>query len=218
MPLMLQIGFGLNPFQSGMITFAGAIGAITTKFMAKRVFAATGFRSTLIGAGIVGACTTLANSFFTPETPYPLIMIFLVTAGFARSFFFTGSNALSYSDIEDSQASQATSMASVLQQISLALGVAFAASILEVSSMMSGTHLRTADFHIAFTIVALVSLFAIVPIIRMDGNAGAAVSGHRGKVSQPAGDQSSEASSASASTMRLALAALEVLGKQEHFH
>ena len=113
-------------------------------------------------------------------------MIFLVTAGFARSFFFTGSNALSYSDIEDSQASQATSMASVLQQISLALGVAFAASILEVSSMMSGTHLQLADFHIAFTIVALVSLFAIVPIIRMDSNAGAAVSGHRGKVSQPA--------------------------------
>ncbi|MCZ7850550.1 MDR family MFS transporter [Agrobacterium salinitolerans] len=186
MPLMLQIGFGLNPFQSGMITFAGAIGAITTKFMAKRVFAATGFRSTLIGAGIVGACTTLANSFFTPETPYPLIMIFLVTAGFARSFFFTGSNALSYSDIEDRQASQATSMASVLQQISLAVGVAFAASILEVSSTMSGTHLQLADFHIAFTIVALVSLFAIVPIIRMDGNAGAAVSGHRGKVSQPA--------------------------------
>ncbi len=186
MPLMLQIGFGLNPFQSGMITFAGAIGAITTKFMAKRVFAATGFRSTLIGAGIVGAFTTLANSFFTPETPYPLIMIFLVTAGFARSFFFTGSNALSYSDIEDSQASQATSMASVLQQISLALGVAFAASILEVSSMMSGTHLQLADFHIAFTIVALVSLFAIVPIIRMDAQAGAAVSGHRGKVSQPA--------------------------------
>ena len=71
-------------------------------------------------------------------------------------------------------------------QISLALGVAFAASILEVSSMMSGTHLQLADFHIAFTIVALVSLFAIVPIIRMDGNAGAAVSGHRGKVSQPA--------------------------------
>ena len=30
------------------------------------------------------------------------------------------------------------------------------------------------------------AMHAIVPIIRMDGNAGAAVSGHRGKVSQPA--------------------------------
>lgn len=186
MPLMLQIGFGLNPFQSGMITFAGAIGAITTKFMARRVFAATGFKSVLISAGIVGAFTTLANSFFTPDTPYPLIMIVLVTAGFARSFFFTGTNALGYSDIDDAQASQATSMASVLQQISLALGVAFAATILEVSSYMSGAHLQLADFHTAFMVVAAVSLLAIIPLIAMDRNAGAAVSGHREKTSQPA--------------------------------
>ena len=151
--------------------------------MARRVFAATGFKTILIGAGIVGAFTTLANSFFTQQTPYPLIMIFLVTAGFARSFFFTGTNALSYSDIDDSQASQATSMASVLQQISLALGVAFAATILEVSSYISGSHLQLADFHMAFMIVAIVSLVAIAPLIAMDRSAGAAVSGHRGKAS-----------------------------------
>jgi EmrB/QacA subfamily drug resistance transporter len=186
MPLMLQIGFGLNPFQSGMITFAGAIGAITTKFMARRVFAATGFKATLVSAGVVGACTTAANSFFTPDTPYPLIMIMLVTAGFARSFFFTGTNALSYSDIDNAQASQATSMSSVLQQISLALGVAFAAAILEVSAMMSGTHLQLADFHLAFAIVAGVSLFAVVPLLRMDRDAGAEVSGHRIKVREDA--------------------------------
>jgi MFS family permease len=178
MPLMLQIGFGLNPFQSGMITFAGAIGAISTKFIARRVFAATGFKSTLIGAGIVGAMTTSANGFFTPETPYLVIMVFLVVSGFARSFFFTGSNALSYADIDDSNASQATSMASVLQQISLALGVAFAAAILEVSSLISGEHLQVSDFHTAFFTVAIVSLLAILPLLSMDKNAGAAVSGH----------------------------------------
>lgn len=186
MPLMLQIGFGLNPFQSGMITFAGAIGAITTKFIARRVFALTGFKTLLIGSSVVGACTTLANAFFTPETPYPLIMTFLVTAGFARSFFFTGTNALSYSDIDDANASQATSMASVLQQISLALGVAFAATILEVSSFLSGTHLQLSDFHTAFIVVAAVSLLAALPLMAMDRSAGASVSGHRGKASQPA--------------------------------
>ncbi len=192
MPLMLQIGFGLNPFQSGMITFAGAIGAITTKFFARRVFAATGFKSILIGAGIVGACTTFANGFFTPNTPYAVIMIFLVTAGFARSFFFTGTNALSYSDIDDRQASQATSMASVLQQISLALGVAFAASILEVSSYFSGEHLQLSDFHTAFMIVAGVSLLAILPLIAMDRSAGAAVSGHRRKIADDEASQAAE--------------------------
>ena len=35
-PLMLQLGFGLSPFNSGMITFAGAAGAITMKITAPR--------------------------------------------------------------------------------------------------------------------------------------------------------------------------------------
>lgn len=113
-------------------------------------------------------------------------MVCLVIAGFARSFFFTGTNALGYADIEDAQASQATSMSSVLQQISLALGVAFAATILEASSYLSGEHLQLADFHTAFTIVAVVSLLAIVPLIAMDRRAGSAVSGHRDKASLPA--------------------------------
>ena len=36
LPLMLQLGFGLDPFQSGMITFVSAIGAISMKFGATR--------------------------------------------------------------------------------------------------------------------------------------------------------------------------------------
>ncbi|MDI7864825.1 DHA2 family efflux MFS transporter permease subunit [Rhizobiaceae bacterium n13] len=179
MPLMLQIGFGLNAFQSGLITFAGAIGAITTKFMAKRVFAAIGFRTTLISASIAATLMTVVNGTFTPETPHLVIIACLVAAGFARSFFFTGVNALSYSDIPDNQASQATSMSSVLQQISLALGVAVAAAILEASAMISGTHLQLADFHLAFFIVAGLSMVAALPFAAMARSAGAAVSGHK---------------------------------------
>ncbi len=179
MPLMLQLGFGLNPFQSGLITFAGAIGALTVKFLARRVFALTGFRTALLFAGVLGAATTAVNGFFTPETPHLVIIGFLLAAGLFRSLFFTGVNALGYSEISDEQASQATSMASVLQQASLALGVAFAAFILEMSALLSGSHLQLADFHLAFFVVAAVSLFAILPILRLDPLTGADVSGHR---------------------------------------
>src|SRR5690606_14046448 len=34
LPLMLQLGFGMTPLESGMITFAAAIGAIAMKFAA----------------------------------------------------------------------------------------------------------------------------------------------------------------------------------------
>jgi Arabinose efflux permease len=179
MPLMLQLGFGLSPFQSGMITFIGAIGAITTKMLAPRVFAAAGFRTILLVAAVTGAATTGVNALFHPGTPVVLIMGMLLVAGFCRSFFFTGINALTYAEIDDGEASQATATSSVLQQISLALGVATAAAILEANTHLTGSALSLADFHVAFAIVAALSLIAVVPIIGLSPDTGANISGHR---------------------------------------
>jgi EmrB/QacA subfamily drug resistance transporter len=179
LPLMLQLGFGMTAFESGMTTFIAAIGAISTKFIARRAFAAAGFRNVLILSGIFGALTTGANAFFTPATPIVLIMAILLIGGFCRSFFFTGVNTLSYAEIEDRVASQATSLTSVLQQVSLALGVAAAASILEASTRITGETLSLSDFHLAFAIVAGLSIFAVLPFLRLPRDVGSAVSGYR---------------------------------------
>jgi EmrB/QacA subfamily drug resistance transporter len=179
LPLMLQLGFGMTAFESGMTTFIAAVGAISTKFIARRAFAAAGFRNVLILAGIFGALTTAANALFTPATPIVLIMGILLIGGFCRSFFFTGVNTLGYADIEDRAASQATSLTSVLQQVSLALGVAAAASILEASTRITGETLSLGDFHLAFAIVAALSLFSVLPFFGLPRDVGSAVSGYR---------------------------------------
>lgn len=178
-PLMLQISFGMSPFQSGMITFTGAVGAISTKFLAQRVFAAVGFRTTLIAAATLSALATAASGFFEATTPVAVMVAFLLMAGFTRSFFFTGVNALGYAEIPDERASQATSMGSVAQQVSLALGVALAAVILEGGAALRGGALQLADFHLAFFVVSALSLAAIIPFVRLDRRVGADVSGHR---------------------------------------
>ncbi|MDO9415572.1 MFS transporter [Pararhizobium sp.] len=179
MPLMLQVGFGLSPFQSGLITFAGAFGALTTKFFAKRVLTFAGFRTTLMFASVAGAILTFVNGMFTPATPYAVMAGVLLIGGLARSFFFTSVNALSFADIKDEDASKATSMSAVLQQISLAMGVAVAGAILEIETTLTGSPLELQDFKIAFWIIAVLTLLAIIPFIGMARNAGAAVSGHR---------------------------------------
>ncbi|WP_377293063.1 DHA2 family efflux MFS transporter permease subunit [Rhizobium sp. SG2393] len=184
LPLMLQVGFGLNAFQSGMITFVGAIGAITTKFFARRVLAAAGFRTTLIIAALIGSAMTFANGLFTPATPYAVMFCTLLIAGFARSFFFTSVNALSFADIDDRDASKATAMSAVLQQMSLALGVAVAGTILELENLFTGTRLTLGDFQLAFMIIAVLTLLAVIPFVRMDGNAGERVSGHRSRAAK----------------------------------
>ena len=48
LPLMLQIGFGMTPFQSGMITFATALGAMGMKWATANILRRFGFRNILV--------------------------------------------------------------------------------------------------------------------------------------------------------------------------
>ncbi len=178
LPLMLQLGFGLTPFQSGMITFVTAIGALSSKFGAQRVFQRYGFRNVL-GAGVLISSIFIGvNGFFTPQTPEWLIMGCLLVGGIIRSTCFTGVNAMVFADIDEADSSQATAINSVGQQISLATGVAVAGAILDVSSNLHGGTLELEDFHIAFFIVAIISALATFTFFRLPQDAGSEVSGH----------------------------------------
>jgi EmrB/QacA subfamily drug resistance transporter len=179
LPLMLQLGFGMTAFQSGMITFVAAGGALFTKFAARRVFAHFGFRRTLLVAACLSAVGSVANAFFYPETPHVVLITVLFLTGFVRSFFFTGINILGFADIEQNQTSQATALNAVIQQISGALGVAFAGIVLEIHALATGQELGLAGFHIAFVCVAVLNVLAAIPIYRLKPGAGSAVSGHR---------------------------------------
>ncbi len=143
------------------------------------MLAAAGFRTTLIIAALIGSAVTFANGLFTPTTPYAVMFATLLIAGFARSFFFTSVNALAFADIDDRDASKATAMTSVLQQMSLAMGVAVAGTILELENIVTGTKLTLSDFQLAFMIIAVLTLLAVIPFLRMNRDAGQRVSGHR---------------------------------------
>jgi MFS family permease len=179
LPLMFQIGFGLTPFQSGMITFVSALGAMSMKLVTKWFYRKTGFRNSLMYGSFVAAIFVAVNGFFTPETPYWLMILLLLVGGFFRSLFFTGTNALAYADIPNEQTSQATPISSVAQQISIALGVAVAGGILEITTKIHGGPLQLSDFHIAFFVVAAISGLACLSFRGLQPDAGSEVSGHR---------------------------------------
>jgi EmrB/QacA subfamily drug resistance transporter len=179
LPLMLQLGFGLSAFQSGMITFISAGGALFTKFIARIVFSRFGFRRTLIVAATLSAIGSASNALFFPETPHLVLITVLFLTGFVRSFFFTGINILGFADIEQHQTSQATALNAVIQQISGALGVAFAGIVLELYGLASGEELGISSFHVAFLGVAALNLITVLPISRLRPGAGSSVSGHQ---------------------------------------
>lgn len=179
LPLMLQLGFGLTPFQSGAITFVSAIGAIFSKFIAERVFARFGFPRVLGFAGTFGGLLICAQGLFNAGTPTPVLMAVLLFGGVLRSVFFTGSNAIGYGDVDDDEASQATAIVAVCQQLSIAFGVAVAGAILELSTRMRGAELALVDFQIAFFVVGGLSALAGLVYLRLPADAGAHVSGHK---------------------------------------
>jgi len=179
LPLMLQLGFGMTPFQSGMLTFASAMGAIGMKFLAAGALRRGGFRTVLIVAALASAAFIAVNGLITATTPWLVIVAILFVAGFLRSLFFTATNALVFAEIDDRQASQATAIASVTQQITIAVGVAIGGGILEVQSRLRDGILDPSDFRVAFFIVAAITAFSILPFLGLPRDAGGAVSGHR---------------------------------------
>lgn len=184
LPLMLQLAFGLSPFQSGMVTFVGAIGALISKFMANRIYAAFGFRWVLASGTLLSAGLMALNGFFYPGVPIAYIMAALLVGGVLRSNTFTGINAMVFSDVDEADSSQATAINSVAQQISRALGVAIAGAILDASSLLHGGALTIEDFHLAFFIVGALAATSFITFFRLPSDAGAQVTGHRAALSK----------------------------------
>ncbi len=189
LPLMLQLSFGLTPFASGLLTFAAAAGAVLMKATAAPIIRAFGFRGVLIVNAVIGAFFMGANGLFTASTPHYVIIAVLLAGGFFRSLEFTAVNALAYADIEQAQMSRATSFASVAQQVSLSLGVAIGALVLQASRAVRGEMALTqADFALAFWVVAAIGAISVISFLRLPKGAGAELAGGTGHaaVTEPA--------------------------------
>lgn len=178
LPLMLQLAFGLTPFDAGMILLASAAGAVAAKLFSTWCFATFGFRTLFVVMSALSAAALACTGLFTAATPALLIMVVIFGNGIIRSIFFTGVNALSYTDIEAEDISGVTSINAVSMQLSTALGVALAGGILELSTFLRGVELDTFDFKVAFWSLASISLLAILPFLGLKADAGSAISGH----------------------------------------
>jgi EmrB/QacA subfamily drug resistance transporter len=178
LPLMLQVGFGLNPFQSGSMTFAAAAGAMLMKTTAEPILRRFGFRRVLVFNALLSSAFLASYGFFTPATPVVVIMALLLSGGFFRSLEFTSLNVIGYADLEPAMVSRATSFSAVAQQLSLSIGVTLGAGVLEVARQIRGdAQIVAADFLWPFLAVAVISALSAVSFARLPAEAGAVLAG-----------------------------------------
>src|SRR2546429_3680595 len=133
LPLLMQVGFGLSPFRSGLVTFASAVGAMGMKALAARIIRAFGFRNMMTINAIVSSFFLAACALFTAGTPLLLFLIILVGGGFFPSLQFTPINTVAYAEVEPAQMSRATTLVSVNQQLAVSAGVAVGAASVETT-------------------------------------------------------------------------------------
>ena len=174
LPLMLQIGFGMTPFQSGMITFATAFGAMGMKWATATILRRFGFRTILLVNSMISSVFLAVCAFFTAATPVLLMTVLLFVGGFFRSLQFTSINTLAYAEVEPARIGRATSIVSVAQQLAISAGVAFGALAVDITLRIKGDPTLSADsFPPAFLAVALISALSVLIFFRLAPDAGA---------------------------------------------
>jgi EmrB/QacA subfamily drug resistance transporter len=177
LPLMLQVGFGMSPIQSGSLTFFTAVGALAIRPISTPLLRGLGFDRVLIGSAVVGSAVIAGFALITPQTPQWVMAIYIIVFGLVRSVQFMSSNTLSYSDMPAEQLSRATSLGGVMQQLTVSFGVSFAATLLGLAAE-AGHVLTVADFHQVFLLIAIIPLLGIPGFLFLKPEDGAKVSGH----------------------------------------
>ncbi|WGF86395.1 MFS transporter [Marinivivus vitaminiproducens] len=175
LPLMFQIGFGLDAFQAGLLVLAVFAGNLTMKLVTTRVLRRFRFRTVLLVNGLLNALTLFACAFLTPATPFALIAALLFLSGLTRSMQFTALNTIAFADVPQPRMSGANTLFNVTQQMAMGLGIALGALALRLAGLLhDGPAGPTplVDFQIAFVVVALVALLAVIDVVGLGRDAG----------------------------------------------
>jgi EmrB/QacA subfamily drug resistance transporter len=180
LPMMLQIGFHKTPFESGLITFATAIGAMSMKTAIPTLLRRFGYRNVLMYNALIASALVAACALFTATTPVIVMTGLLFWGGFFRSLQFTSAMTIGFAEIEPARMSRATSLAAVCQQLSVSAGVAIGALTVEIAfGLRHASAIGANDFAPAFLLVGGISALSTIVFWRMPANAGAELTDRR---------------------------------------
>lgn len=178
-PLLLQVGLGWSSFHAGLLLMVWAFGAVAMKASAPGILRRFGFRTVLVLNALLLAVSSAFCAVFDEHTPWWAIAAVLLLFGSVRSLQLTVLNTLTYADVTPSDASAATSFASLLRQLANSLGVAGGAVILQMFVDIGGLGLSAAPIRGALVVVSVLPLISAVMFSMLPPDAGSSISRHQ---------------------------------------
>jgi len=182
LPLLYQVGLGFTPVQSGLLIMPQAVAAMSSKAVLPRILTRIGYRGVLVSNTIALGVLLLLFATIGPQTPAWLIVVQAFCYGALTSLQYTSMNTLVYADIDPASTSNASSIASTMQQMSISFGVASAglATALFVPDRFHANPVQLIHgIHSALVVLGLFTLVstAVFGVLRRDD--GANVSQHK---------------------------------------
>ncbi|MEH5275985.1 MFS transporter [Klebsiella pneumoniae] len=180
LPLLFQVGFGMDPFHSGLLVLAVFVGNLTIKPATTPLIRWLGFRRLLLINGALNVCSLLACALLTPQTPVWAIMLILYLGGVFRSIQFTGVSTLAFADVPAAQMSDANTLFSTASQLAVGLGITLGAIGIrlgeQVGDWLHLTELPGISFRLSFVFIALICLVGMIDSLHLAKTAGRSVS------------------------------------------
>ena len=153
--------------------------AMSLRFVIPRLLRRFGYRRVFLADTVMLGLTLTLFAMVTARTPLWLIVPMVFALGFMQSILFTSLQTFSIADINDAQASNASSISSTVQQLSLSFGIA-AASLVTALFVPDRFHASAPEMiqgiHRAFLVIGAWMMLTAVTFVRLRNSDGAAVS------------------------------------------
>jgi EmrB/QacA subfamily drug resistance transporter len=181
LPLLYQVGLGYTPIESGLLIMPQAISAMCMKMIMPRLLARLGYRGALVSNTLILGAFLILFATIGIGTPAGLILLLAFFYGALTSLQYTSMNTLVYADITDEQTSNASSLASTVQQLSISFGVATAglATSLFVPEVNSDPSDMVRGIHKAFIALGVLTIGSTVVFKSLRPGDGDDVSQHK---------------------------------------
>jgi len=188
LPLLYQVGLGFTPIQSGLMIMPQALAAMSLKPILPRILKRFGYRQVLIVNTVMLGVMLMLFSTIDVGTPLWVIVLQAFVYGFFTSTQYTSMNTLAYADVNEEQASGASTIASTVQQLAVSFGVAsasLAAAVFIPDHSHAGAAQMIHGLHLALRLLGALTIASTIVFNELRSNDGAAVSAHKAEI--PAG-------------------------------
>ena len=176
LPLLYQLGLGYPAWQAGLLTVPQALAAMGMKIISRPLLQRIGHRTTLMTNTVLLGLTMTAFALVDRGAPIFAILALSFAQGFFASLQFTSMNSLVFADVDDCDASKASSISSTAQQLSLSFGVAIGSLVAAwfLGHVDQSNYVQTVPaLHKAFFTLGLITIVSSVTFMRLhphDGN------------------------------------------------